>query len=141
VGYRDELIGRMQRDGIWTGFTGEQQAEFLAFSDEQAKQFLVLKDQWDMGDSKTVARMAGVSLGELIASFNGELIQIDCTDMPPLSKAGVLLAQFVQELRQNGLNEDEIACGFESLNALSIALLMTVYQKLTKGNQDQTPSG
>lgn len=118
----------MRQNGSWNKLTGEEQTVYSKLTDDEAKNYMVLIDEWDMGEPDAKAVFAMASLKNLISSFKMKLIEAD-QNKPQLSKAGILLAQFISELRQNGLNDTDIANGFETLNVLTIASLMTLFTK------------
>jgi hypothetical protein len=137
MGYRDDLIQQMQQDGTWNTLPSEQQTCLLGSTDEQVRQYLVRWDDWDMGEPKAMATIATASLVALISSFKMSLVAMDETGKPTLSKAGTLLAKFVRELRQKGLDVNEIEHGFTSLHSLAISSLTVIYQKLDPENRQE----
>jgi hypothetical protein len=128
MGYRNDLIQRMQQDGFWNQLTGDKQAQVQGLTDQQARAYMVAWDQWDMGELGTVAKVATASLTSLLSSFGMRLVELDSTETPRLSKAGTLLAEFVQELENEGVDLNEIAHGFANLDYLGIINLRLLHK-------------
>jgi hypothetical protein len=129
MGYRDDLINRLQQDGLWNQLTSEQQTRFHGLTDEQARQMMIMDDQWDMGDEEAVELFGLLSLTRMIMSFKGALVQHEGENVGKLSRAGELLAEFFIELTERGLSSDDVDEGLRSLSPLSIAALKTVYKR------------
>ncbi|MHC4398635.1 MAG: hypothetical protein ACYTG0_03050 [Planctomycetota bacterium] len=128
MGYRGDLIRRLQHDGLWAQLTGDQQGRFETLTDDQARQIMVMDDQWDMGDRKAIELFGLMSLVQVIISFQGALVEHGGENVGKLSKAGRLLAEFLTELRQKGLSAEDIDAGLQKLSPLVIAALTTVYK-------------
>jgi hypothetical protein len=88
-----------------------------------------------MGEPKAQASICKASLVCLISSFKMKLVEMDNTGEATLSKAGTLLAKFIVELQQKGLDINEIAHGFESLHSLATASLIVIYRKFNPENK------
>ncbi len=129
MGYRDDLIGRLKHARLWDRIALEEQRRFEHLTDDQARQIMVMEDQWDLGDREAVELLGLVSLGQMIALFRGSLIETKGDDIGKLSKAGRLLAEFFLELTENGLSSDDVDAGLRKLSPLCIAALVTVYQR------------
>lgn len=71
MSYRDDLIRRLQQDGLWDQLTSEQQTRFCRVTDDQARQMMIMDDQWDMGDEEAVELFGLLSLTRMIMSFQG----------------------------------------------------------------------
>jgi hypothetical protein len=129
MGYRDDLIGRLAEAGVWDRLAADEQARFQTLTDDQARQIMVIKDQWDLGDREAVELIGLASLVQMIVLFRGSLVETSGDAIGKLSKAGRLLAEFFVELTENGLSSDEIDAGLRKLSPLCIAALVTVYQR------------
>jgi hypothetical protein len=125
--YRDEMIRRLKQEGSWQSLTTQAQGRLEQLSNEQARKFLVLQDQWTLGDQDAVNLVGVVSLIRMIHSFKGSLVELKGENMGRLSEAGRLLAEFLIELANKGLTAEEIQEGFDQLNPLVIAALITSY--------------
>jgi hypothetical protein len=132
MGYRDDLIRRLQQDGVWDQLTGDQQERFQNLTDDQARQMMVMDDQWDMGNEKAIEAFGLLSLVQMIGTFKGALVEHRGKKFGRLSKAGKLLAEFFIELREQGLSADDVDAGLQQLSPLVIAALTTAY----KGSAD-----
>ena len=130
MGYRDDMIARLQQDGLWDQLRGDQQKRFLSLTDDQARQILVMDDQWDMGQQRAIEIFGLMSLVQMIGAFNGALVQREGGNIGRLSKAGRLLVEFFQEMRQQGLSPDEIDQHLQKLNPLVIAALLAAAEGL-----------
>ena len=130
MAYRDELIRRLKQDGSWQTMTAKDQARFRGVSEEQARQMMVLEDQWTLGETDAVNLIGLVSLVRMISSFKGALVELDGDHVGQLSKAGRLLAEFMIELSDRGLDGHDVDRGLIQLSPLVIAALVTSY-KLT----------
>ena len=127
MGYRDDMIQRLKQAGIWDQLTGEQRQRFEGLTDEQARQILVMDDQWEMGEERAIEIFGLLSLVRVIRLFKGALVETQGERIGKLSKAGQLLAEFFLELRQRGLSADEIDAGLEGLSQMAIAALITAH--------------
>ena len=85
MGYRDDLIRRLQKDGSWNQLTVENQTRFQNLTDEQARYILVMDDQWEMGDEKAIEVFGLMSLVQMIGLFKGALIEHGRESMGQLS--------------------------------------------------------
>jgi hypothetical protein len=132
MGYRDDVVVRLQENGLWDQLTGEQQQRFLGLSDEQARQILVMDDDWDMGEQHAIKMFGVMSLVKMIGAFNGSLVQRGTEQTGKLSKAGRLLAEFFLELKQRGMTPDLIDQHLQDLNPLVIAALLAAYENDTR---------
>ena len=128
MGYRDDMIRRLQEDGLWDHLTGRQQKRFSSLSDDQARQIMIFDDRWDMGDMRTIEFFGLNSLVQMIALFKGALVQTDGEAAGRLSETGKLLAQFLLALRESGLSPDEIKEGLADLSPLVMAALLAAHQ-------------
>jgi len=99
-------------------------------SEDQARQIMVLEDEWTFGDTNAVRLLGVVSMFRVIQSFKGALVELDGEDIGRLSKAGRLLAEFLIELSNRGLTTEEIEEGLNQLTPFVIAAILTSY-KLT----------
>ena len=75
MGYLDDLIRRLQQDGVWDQLTVEQQERFQKLTDDQARQMMVMDDQWDMGDEQAIEAFGLLSLVQMIGTFKGALVE------------------------------------------------------------------
>jgi hypothetical protein len=130
MGYRRDLISRLQREGSWQFMTLQIQRRLQALSEDQARQIMVLEDQWTLGEPDAVNLIGLVSLVRMIQSFKGALVELDGEKMGRLAKAGRLLAEFLIELSDKGLSTDDVEEGLSQLSPFVIAALLTSY-KLT----------
>ena len=128
MGYCDELIARLQQDGLWDKLTTQQQKGYQTLSDDHARQVMVMTDQFEIGDPQAVQKMALVSFGELIGAFCGALVEHQGEEIGRLSKAGKLLAEFFEQLRLQELSSDDIDAGMQKLDTQVIASLMTLHK-------------
>jgi hypothetical protein len=128
MGYSDDLVARLRQDGMWDQLTVEQQDRFAGLSDEQARQILVMDDQWEMSEQGAVEVFGLMSLVRMIRSFRGALVELHGENAGKLSKAGRLLAEFFMELRQRGLSAEEIDEDLRKMTPLVIAALIAAYQ-------------
>jgi hypothetical protein len=110
--------------------TAQSQSRFANLSDQQARQMMVLEDQWNLGEHDAVNLVGLVSIIRMIQSFKGALVETDGENIGSLAKAGKLLAEFVIELSDKGLSADEVEKGLSDLSPFVIAALLTSY-KLT----------
>ena len=133
MGYRDDLIERLQEAGSWPQLTAEEQSRFKKLTDEQARQILVMDDHWQMGDEKAVGVFGLMSLVQMMGLFRGALVEQRRERMGQLSKAGRLLAEFFLELRARGLSADDVDAGVRGLGPLTIAALLTAYKRPDNG--------
>ena len=128
MGYRDDLLRRFRQDGLWDELSSGQQKRFQGLTEDQARQMMVLEDQWNMGEEEVVQLYGLVSLVQVITAFGGRLVEHHGEDIGRLSEAGSLLAEFILELRQQGTSADEIDAGLRKLSPLVIAALIAVHQ-------------
>jgi hypothetical protein len=126
MGYRDDLILQMQQDGSWNQLTGDKQAQVQRLTDEEARSYMVLCDEWDMGEAKAQASVGITALSDLLSSFKMNLVEMANNGKPKLSKAGTLLADFVTELQTRGLSLTEIEGEFATLHSSAIASLIII---------------
>lgn len=124
MGYRDDLIQRMRQDGEWNQLTRDAQAQVQRYTDEQARSFMVLWDEWHMRDPEAQRKVGKAALYDLVGLFKMNLVQTASVDKPRLSRAGRLLADLVSELQSRGLTLTEIESGFKSLHLFAIATLI-----------------
>ena len=110
--------------------SSETQSRLQNLSDDQARQLMVLEDEWTFGDTNAVRLLGLVSMIRVIQSFKGSLVQLDGEDVGKLSKSGRLLAEFLIELSNQGLSAEELEEGFRQLTPFVIAALLTSH-KLT----------
>ena len=75
MGYRDDMVARLRQDGLWEQLRGDQQKRFLNLTDDQARQILIMDDQWDMGEQRAIEVFGLMSLVRMIGAFNGALVQ------------------------------------------------------------------
>ena len=129
MGYRDDLIRRLEQDGLWGQLTAEQQSRFRGLTDDQARQMMVMDDHWDLGEKKAVELFGLVSLVQMIMSFKGMLVEHRGENVGKLSRAGELLAEFFLELEEAGLSSDDVDDGLRRLSPLVVAALKTVYKR------------
>ena len=106
------------------------QGRLQNLSEDQARQIMVLEDEWTFGDMNAVRLLGLMSMVRVIQSFKGSLVQLDGEDVGRLSKAGRLLAEFLVELSNQGLTAEDLEEGFNQLTPFVIAALLTSY-KLT----------
>ena len=128
MGYRDELIRRLQNEGSWQRMTKQVQRRLQNLSDDQARQIMVLEDHWVLGDPSAVKLSGLVAVVRMIQLFKGSLVKLDGDDMGSLAKPGRLLAEFLIELTKRGLAVDQIEAGLSQLNPFVIAALITSYE-------------
>lgn len=129
MGYKDDLIQRLQVDGTWGQLDEATRNGMQQFDDEQARNYMVKLDGWDMNEPEVVGELATASLWRSIAAFGGSLHSRDESGSPALSEAGILLAQFFREVQAAGLSLDEIADGLKQFDGLTISALLATYQK------------
>jgi len=127
MSYRDDLIQRLRDVGTWERLAGDEQNRALALTDEEARRILVLTDDFDMGKIEGIAPVAVSSLIDMIASFKTNLVVMDSMNHPKLSKAGMLLAEFIEELQARGIDLGEIGEQFSGFHLGAIAALMVIY--------------
>ena len=132
MGYRDDMVARLRQDGLWDQLRGDQQKRFLSLTDDQARQILIMDDEWDMGEQRAIEMFGLMSLVQMIGAFNGALVQREGEQIGKLSKAGKLLAEFFLELRQQGLSPDEMDQHLQKLNPLVIAALLAASEGLAR---------
>jgi len=72
--------------------------------------------------------MAVLSLVQVATSFDGILVEHEGARKGQLSRAGRMLAEFLQEVQASGLSPDEVADGLRKLSPAAIATLITVYK-------------
>jgi hypothetical protein len=130
MGYGDELVRRLKEDGSWAAMSAQSQTRFANLSDDQARQMMVLEDQWNLGEPDAVNLVGLVSIVRMIRSFEGALVETDGKNVGSLAKAGKLLAEFFVELSDRGLSVDDVEKGLSDLSPFVIAALLTSY-KLT----------
>lgn len=128
MGYRDDLIRRLQQDGLWDQLSGQQQTRFQSLTEDQARQMMVMDDQWTLGDEETVGVFGLMALVQMIPSFKGALVEHGGENIGKLSKAGRMLAEFFLEMQQEGLSTDDIDAELRKLSPLVIAALLAAYQ-------------
>ena len=128
--YREELIRRLQHEGSWDSMSAQDQSRLQNLPDDQAREVLVLEDEWTFGDTDAVHLLGMVSMVRVILSFKGALVKLEGEDVGRLSKAGRLLADFVIELSNRGLTAEDVEKGFNQLSPFVIAALLTSH-KLT----------
>lgn len=129
MGYREDLIERLQKNGLWNDLTAEQQKRFENLTDEQARRMMVVDDEWNMGSDEAVGVFGLMSLVQMIGLFNGALVERQGENAGKLSKAGRLLAEFFIEMREQGLAADDVDACLRNLSPLVIAALITVYKR------------
>ena len=83
-----------------------------------------MDDHWDMGDQQAIEVFGLMSLVRMIGVFNGALVQRAGEGMGKLSRAGRLLAEFFQVLRERGFSPEEIDQELQKMNSLVIAALL-----------------
>ena len=128
MGYRDDLIARVQQQGIWSKLTGEQQQRYLELSDEKAGELLVMADRFDMRDEETIQQVVVASMARFLTLFRGLLVEDHDKNMGKLSSAGSRLAEFIEELRKADLSEPEIESGMRDFDTFMIATLMALHR-------------
>ncbi|NQT17221.1 MAG: hypothetical protein HQ582_30990 [Planctomycetes bacterium] len=129
MGYRDDLIDRLAREGSWDRLAIEEQRRFEHLTNDQARQIMVMEDQWSLGEQEAVELIGLASLVQMIVLFRGSLVETAGDDAGKLSKAGRLLAEFFVELTEDGLSSDDVDAGLRKLSPLCIAALVTVYRR------------
>ncbi len=129
MGYRDDLIERLKQEGQWDRVTGEQQRKLESLTHDEVRQLMIMQDEWDMGDKRTIELFGLVSVVQMIMSFKGALVEIQGERIGRLSRAGRLLAEFFEELRDRGLSSNDVDNGLGKLTPLVIAALTTVYER------------
>jgi hypothetical protein len=127
MGYREEVIRRLQQDGLWEQLTCEQQTRFQSLTEDRARQIMVADDQWDMGETDAIELFGLMSLVQAILLFKGTLVERKGENVGKLSKAGRLLAEFFLELRERGVSADQIDEDLRKLSPLVIAALIASY--------------
>jgi hypothetical protein len=128
MGYSKDLVSHLRQNGLWDQLTGDQQKRFERLTDEQARQILVMDDQWEMSEQPAVEAFGLMSLVQMIRAFQGALVELGGEDVGKLSKAGKLLAEFFLELRQRGMSADDVDDDLRQLNPLVIAALIAAYK-------------
>lgn len=128
MGYSDDLVARLRQDGVWDQLTGEQQQRFEDLSDEQARQMLVMDDQWQMSEQPAIEAFGLMSLVQVIRLFRGALVQVRGETAGKLSKAGRLLAEFFLELREKGMAPEDVDEDLRQISPLVIAALIAAYK-------------
>jgi len=106
------------------------QSRLQNLPDDQARDIMVLEDEWTVGDTDSVRMLGMVSMVRVILSFKGALVNVEGEDVGRLSKAGRLLAEFVMESSNRGLTAADVERGFNQLSLFVIAALLTSH-KLT----------
>ena len=110
--------------------SAQAQSRLQNLPDDQAREIMVLEDEWTVGDTDAVHLLGMVSMVRVILSFKGALVNLEGEDVGRLSKAGRMLAEFVMELSNRGLNAEDVEKGFNQLSPFVIAALLTSH-KLT----------
>jgi hypothetical protein len=128
MSYRDELIRRLEAQGAWGLMTAQIQGRFRELSEDQARQIMVLEDQWTFGEPDTVHLIGLISLVRMIQSFRGALVELQGDHGGRLTRAGRLLAEFLRELSDRGLTSDEVDEGLTQLGPFVIAALLSSYE-------------
>ncbi|NLG01317.1 MAG: hypothetical protein GX565_14360 [Lentisphaerae bacterium] len=83
-----------------------------------------------MGDTEAMAPVVVQSLKVLMSSFNGVLFDMSDKNRPRLSRAGLLLVGFIEELRSRGLSLEQMDDGFGCFKVFVINSLLTVHSGL-----------
>lgn len=130
MAYRDDLIEHLKQEGYWDKLPVDSRKTIEGFTDEQAREYMVRVDEFDMGDPNTWEPLAAQTLTRMILAFRNSLITLDNNSTPTLTEAGQKLSQFFISIKNAGLNDDEIAKGLEELDPLLIAMLIMTYRKL-----------
>ncbi len=133
MGYRDDLIQRLKDEGLWDAMTDEQRQVYERINDERAGRLMSTLDWLAIGDSETT-RKVGVGLlneafGVLLGTFQGALLELDGERAGTLSRAGILLSEFVAELMDRGLDEGTIATEFPKLDNIALLIVLRAYHK------------
>jgi len=128
MSYRDELIRRLRQTSTWDQLTEQGQKDIENLTDEECQRVMATADEWDMGIEQTIEPMTVLLLIQLSTAFEGILVEHDGPKKGQLSKAGRMLAGFLQEVQASGLSADEVADGLRKLSPPAIAALITVYK-------------
>jgi hypothetical protein len=128
MSYRNSLIQRLQDDGTWDRMTIEEHKRIHQLTEEKACSIMARVDGWVFGEKDAEETIGTVLILDIITRFKNGLVEIDTANKLRLSKAGTLLANFVEELRTHGLTPDEIEDGFRGLTLSKISALMTLYK-------------
>jgi hypothetical protein len=129
MGYADDLIARLRETGVWDQLTSDQQRRFRNLTDEQARQMMVMDDQWEMGEQKAIEAFGVLSLVQMIGAFQGALVERGPGKGGKLSPTGTLLAEFFRQLRERGVSVDQIAEELHQLSPLAIAAIIAAHQR------------
>lgn len=134
MGYRDDLIRRMQTEGGWGSLTDEERHRFERMSDEEAGRLMAIRDWSEMDDPESLGTV-GLSVAHdglkvLCDIFNGRLLMSEGDKEGTLSTAGLLLCQFIEELERQGVHWAMIPEELSKLNNVSaVYLLRQMYKK------------
>ena len=94
-------------------------------------------DWWEMGDPETSQQVGELMLKEalkaLLSVFGGRLLELEGENTGKLSKAGMLLAGFVAELEEHGIDWATISDHFPKLNNTPFIIGLRYMYKRQKG--------
>jgi hypothetical protein len=128
MGYRDDFIQRMKDMGLWNDCTDEQRRMYEELSDEQAGRTMAELDALEMGDVDTTRLFGELVLRDALRGFlgvfGGRLLERHGDHAGGLSRAGQLLAEFVDELEIQGIDWGTIASEFPKLNNTSLVFAL-----------------
>jgi hypothetical protein len=138
MGYRDEFIQRMKDMGVWECWSDEERQEYGQISDEKAGRIIADFDWLAMGDAETTKRVGMLAIKEALRGFlgvfGGKLLELRGENAGGLSRAGILLAEFIQELEEQGIHWGTIAEEFPKLN--NLLLIMGIRQMYSRRNEE-----
>ena len=128
MGYRDAFFQRLKDDGLWVHCTDEQRQAFEQLSDEQAGRTMAALDGLRLGDPETTEQVGKLVFMDAFKSFldvfGGRLLVSQGDGIGGLSKAGLLLAEFIDELEKQGIDWATIATDFPKLNNTSLIICL-----------------
>ena len=133
MGYRDDLIQRMKDDGLWDHLSDEQRREWAQLSDEQAGKMMADMDSLAY-DPDTQEKIGKILIKEVLEAFlsvfGGRLLELQGEHIGKLSRAGMLLAEFIDELEKQGIPWAAISDDFPKLNNTNLIIgLRELYRR------------
>lgn len=128
MGYRDEIIGRMKKNGVWDALSPELKRKFEQYSEEQAKEFMVFEDDWDSNFATcTAEEMRGydkacftMMIVDSYSAFGGKLFARPFPERE-LSGMGRALVDFIAAANASGIRTlGEVHTGLASLTMFGL---------------------
>ncbi|HUY87366.1 MAG TPA: hypothetical protein VMV10_01400 [Pirellulales bacterium] len=132
MGYRDELIRRLQDSDQWDALTPERRREIEQLDDEEACRAMGMQDAFDSGfeictddEVDRFARAASQSNArDALGVFDGRLFVLEPGKKPRLSELGRALADFIATAKDHGFpTEADIA---KQLPSVTLECLMLI---------------